>query len=179
MSEQLLKIINSRRVVRNLTDKPVSRPQLEKILEAGRWAPRGGNQLVQRFLVVQNPITLRLLRMVSPGMFQHPTAVIVICIDWDELAAHQIPLNDHSVFIDIGTTMQNMMLAAHALGLGSGPVTSFSQAAVRGVLNLPEHLTPQLFVCIGYPAVKQKIVMKSKTKITWESMTVWERFENK
>ncbi len=68
MSQHTLDVINTRRVIRNLTDQPVEREQLEKILEAGRWAPVGGNHRVHRFVAVQDPAMLRLLRMVSPGM---------------------------------------------------------------------------------------------------------------
>ena len=56
------------------------------------------------------------------------------------------------LYIDVGTAAQTMHLAAHALGLGAGVVTSFSQAAVIRVLNIPGHLTPEMFVCLGYPA---------------------------
>ena len=45
-----------------------------------------------------------------------------------------------------------MLLAAHALGLGAGPVTSFSRAAVATVLGLPEGWAPELIVCLGHPA---------------------------
>jgi hypothetical protein len=59
------------------------------------------------------------------------------------------------LYIDVGTAAQTMLLAAHSLGLGSGIVTSFSQAAVSEVLNLPEHLSPEMFVCLGYAAPVQ------------------------
>jgi len=42
------------------------------VLDAARWAPNAGNRRLQRFVAVQDPLTLRLLRMVSPGMFQRP-----------------------------------------------------------------------------------------------------------
>ena len=72
--EAVLKNIKTRRVVRNLTDQPVEREKLEKILEAGRWAPAGSNQRFVRFVAIQDPETLRLMRLVSPGMLQYPQA---------------------------------------------------------------------------------------------------------
>ncbi len=178
MSQHTLDVIKSRRVIRTMTDQPVAREQLEQILEAARWAPTGGNQRIHRFVAVQSPTLLRLLRMVSPGMFQQPQAVILICIDWKKVAANQFPATDRGPYVDLGAAMQTMMLAAHSLGLGSGPVTSFSKAAVRVILNLPERLSPELMVCLGYPAAPGKqLPMRSKKKVTWQSLTDWDRYE--
>src|SRR5262249_1912903 len=81
MSNAVLEAIRSRRMVRALTDAPVPREQVEQILEAARWAPSAGNRRLHHFVAIQDAVTLRLLRMVSPGMFQRPRAVIAICID--------------------------------------------------------------------------------------------------
>ena len=178
MSQHTLDVIKTRRVIRNMTDQPVEREQLEKVLEAGRWAPVGGNQRVHRFVAVQDPVTLRLLRMVSPGMFQKPQAVILICIDWDAVEANRFSATDPTPYIDLGTAMQTMMLAAHSIGLGSGPVTSFSKEAVRVILNMPQNLSPEMMVCIGHPTPKKQLPMRPKKKVTWQSLTNWGRFED-
>ena len=141
MSEQFLKTIKSRRVIRHMTDQPVERGKLEVILETGRWSPAAGNKRTTRFLVVQDPLTINLVKAFSPGMFQQPQAVILLCIDWDVVAENQFAQTDLSPFIDLGVVMQTMMLAAHAQGLGSGPATSFSKEALRAILNLPPNLT--------------------------------------
>jgi nitroreductase len=177
MTRHTLDVIKSRRVIRNMTDQPVAREQLEQILEAARWAPVGGNQRVHRFVAIQEPSLIRLIKMVSPGMFQQPQAIILICIDQEKVAANQFSPTDRSAYIDLGTAMQTMMLAAHSIGLGSGPVTSFSKAAVRVVLNMPPNLNPEVMVCIGHPAPKKQLPMRSKTKITWQSLTDWDRFQ--
>lgn len=56
------------------------------------------------------------------------------------------------LYVDVGTAAQTMLLAAHSLGLGAGVVTSFSQAAVGAVLNLPEGWSPEMFICLADPA---------------------------
>jgi hypothetical protein len=70
---------------------------------------------LHRFVAVQRSVTLRLLRMVSPGMLQHPTAAVVICADWQRVAAYRIPPPNTAVEVDLGTALQTMLLAAHAL----------------------------------------------------------------
>jgi nitroreductase len=177
MNHPVLDAIRTRRVIRRLLDKPVNRAELECVLDAGRWAASAGNRRPHRFVAIQDSLTIRLLRAVSPGMFQSPTAAILICIDWNQVTQHQMSEQDKTLYIDVGTAAQNMMLAAHAIGLGSGPVTSFSQEGVRVVLNLPEHLSPEMFVCLGHPDTSAP-ERRKRTKLSWETMTDWERFPN-
>ena len=178
MSEQILKTIKTRRVIREMNDRPVKRGQLEQILEAGRWAPAAGNQRTNRFVAVEDPLTIRLVRLFSPGMVQRPQALIILCIDRDVVIANQFPETDMSPFVDLGATMQTMMLAAHGIGLGSGPVTSFSKAALQVILNLPPKLSPEMLLCIGYAAPKRQLPMRPKKKVTWQSLTDWERYRD-
>jgi nitroreductase len=66
-----------------------------------------------------------------------------------------------------------MLLAAHALGLGAGPVSSFSRAAVGTVLGLPAGWTPELIVCLGHPAEKQPGPMRPGHRVGWRDLTTW------
>jgi nitroreductase len=163
-------------MVRAMVDRPIERTQLEEILEAARWAPNAGNRHLHRFVVVQDPLALRVLRMVAPGMFQRPAAVVVICIDQARAVNFGMRPTWKGLYVDVGTAAQTMLLAAHALGLGAGVVTSFSQAAVTKVLNFPIHLSPEMFVCLGYPAPAQPPGMRAHARVTWQSLTDWERF---
>ena len=65
-ADAVLTAIRRRRVVRHFTDRPVSREDLLQILQAGRWAPSGGNKRLHRFVAVQDPVTVRLIRAISP-----------------------------------------------------------------------------------------------------------------
>jgi len=102
--------------------------------------------------------------------------VILICMDWQRMEAYGIPRSSRGSPVDVGTAAATMLLAAHALGLGSGIVTSFSKAAVSTVLNLPEHLTPEMFITLGYAAPSGPPPMRSWGKLTWQSLVDWERF---
>ena len=176
MNEAVLENIRTRRVLREMTEEPVAREQIETILEAARWAPSGGNLRPNRYIVIQDPETRRLIRLVSPGMFQKAPALILICTNGDVLIEHSLPPTDRALLIDIGTAAQTMMLAAHALGLGSGPVTSFSREAIKVILNLPASYSPEMFICIGHKAATARPGMKPWKKITWRDLTHWERF---
>ena len=176
MTPEVLQAIRTRRVVRHMTAEPIDRGQLIEILKAARWAPNAGYRRLHGFVAIQPPDTVRLLRMVAPGMFQHPAAIVVICIVWRRAAQYGMPRQNTGVYVDVGTALQTILLAAHAIGLGAGPVTSFSKAAVRVILNLPDHLSPEALVCLGHPAPDGSPPMRTRGRITWQSLTDWERF---
>jgi len=176
MSNPVLEAIRTRRMARALTDEPIARAELEEILKAARRAPSAGNRRLHRFVAVQHPTTLRLLRAVAPGMFQHPAAIVVICIDGAKAESFGMKPTAKGLYVDVGTIAQTVLLAAHSLGLGAGVVTSFSQAAVSAVLNLPAGLSPEMFICLGHAAAEQPASMPPRGRVTWQTLTQWERF---
>ena len=149
VADPVLEAIRRRRVVRAMTDEHIPRDRLEAILDAARWTPTAGNRHLQRFVATTDPGVLRVLRMVSPGMIQRPTAAVTICVDRALAARYGFPPEARGLSVDVGTAMATMLLAADAVGVGAGPVSSFSRAAVGVVLNLPEGWTPELIVCLG------------------------------
>jgi nitroreductase len=172
-SEAVLAAIRSRRVVRAMTSEPVERGALEAVLDAGRWAPTAGNRHLQRFVATDHRGLLRVLRMVSPGMIQRPTAAITICTDRAAAEDYGFPPEAPGLFVDVGTAAATLMLAAHAIGLGAGPVTSFSRAAVSTVLRLPDGWHPELIVCLGHPESTQPPPLAPRRAFTWRDLTMW------
>ena len=140
--EAVLATIRTRRVARDSGPEPVPEESLIAVLDAARWAPSAGNRRPHRFVAVRNPATVRALRAVSPGMLQRPTAVVAICVDVEVVDAYGLPSTSPTLWVDVGAMMPTILLAAHAMGLGAGPVSSFSAAGVRVVLNLPARLEP-------------------------------------
>ena len=175
MNEAVLEAIRRRRVVRSMSSQPVERAQVEVVLEAARYAPNAGNRHLQRFVAIQEPSTLRVLRMVCPGMLQRPPAAIVVCVDRARAERLGFPPGSPGLYVDVGTAAATMLLAAYALGLGSGPVTSFSRAAVTAILNLPAGWSPELIICLGHPTPDQPPAMGPRRPVTWKDLTHWER----
>jgi nitroreductase len=172
--ESVLAAIRSRRVVRAMAPDPVPRALLEKVLDAARWAPSAGNRHLQQFAVTDDPATLRVLRMVSPGMLQRPAAAIVICTDRARAAEYGFAADAPGLLVDVGTAAATILLAAHAVGIGAGPVTSFSRAAAAVVLRLPPGWRAEMIICLGYPASGGPAPMASgRRRLTWQDLTRW------
>jgi nitroreductase len=70
------------------------------------------------------------------------------------VSAHAIPHREQIAWLSIGLATQNLLLAAHDLGLGACPVASFHQAGISIFLDLPADVRPVLLLTLGYPAVK-------------------------
>ncbi|MHA6794859.1 nitroreductase family protein [Pseudonocardia bannensis] len=169
----VLRAIRTRRVVRTMSDQPVAREQIEAVLDAGRYAPSAGNRHLHRFVATSDPAILRVLRMVSPGMIQRPAAAVTICIDQPLAVEYGFARTSPGLYVDVGTIAATMLLAAHGIGLGAGPVSSFSRAAVGVVLRLPEGWSPELVVCLGHPATEQPPPMGRRPSLSWRDLTRW------
>ncbi|HCB06453.1 MAG TPA: nitroreductase family protein [Nocardioides bacterium] len=153
--------IRTRRVTRSMSDEPVASDDLDQVLAAARWAPSAGNRRLQPVVPVTDPLLLRLLRLVSPGMVPRPQAALVVCVDTARAADFGFDPDWRGLYVDVGTTAATLLLAAHAVGLGACPVTSFSRAAVGRLLGLAPGVRPELVVCLGHPAADQPATMSA------------------
>ena len=111
----LLEGIYTRRSVRQYTARPVEREQLVEIIKAGTWAPSGLNNQPWRFVIVrEREARARLAEFTKyRTIIESAPACIAVFIDRE---AMYNDVKDHQA---MGACIQNMLLAAHALGLGA------------------------------------------------------------
>ena len=146
----IFEAIYERRSVRKFTDQPIKPEDMEKILDAARWAPNGGNNNPWRFVVVTSAVQKKLLLKFAPGISDMPAAMIAICIEPKQ--KKKLKDNVRMMYMaDAAIASENICLAAHALGIGSCIVISFAAVAISPLLNLPENISPYLMVTLGYP----------------------------
>lgn len=175
MGLDTLDAIRTRRVAAWYADKAVPDELLRVVLEAARWAPTASNRRVHRFVCLTDREHVRRIGMFTPGMVAGlPSALIIICVNW-KLAAYETVLGTyHHVYFDTGAALENMLLAAHALGLAAGPMGSFSKEAVRVLLNLPDKLEPQILIGLGYPTELPAHAPRwPKKKLAIEDIVQW------
>jgi len=144
--ESPLKLIKERRSIRSFTSQNVPIQEIYELLEAARWAPSGGNVQPIRYVIVTGREAIEAIKMISPGLFGEPPAMIVMCFNRDKI----LPTSQIH-FIDLGTALQNILLMAHSKGLGCCPVASFDAEAVAELLSLPNKIKPVLVLVLGYP----------------------------
>lgn len=148
---ETLEAIQTRRSVRKFTDKKISSDLIEKVLHAGMSAPSAGNQQPWHFIVIDDKKMLEEVPKVSlyAPMAKDASVAIVVCGD--------TKLEKYPGFWvqDCSAATQNMLLAAHALGLGavwSGIYPLEDRVSgYRSLLGIPENVIPLSIVIMGYP----------------------------
>jgi nitroreductase len=158
---QLFEAIRRRRMHRRFLPDPVDAAALDRLVWAGSRAPQAGNMPVRRFLVVTDPALVRTVRQVMPSFIANAPAFVLVCTDL-ELAGSLMGERGRDVVshIDAGTAAENIALAAVELGLGVCFAQSSTDAAVRAVLDIPEHVRPDIVVAVGRPAPASSAKMR-------------------
>ena len=150
----LLEGIYTRRSVRQYTDQPVSREQLLEIVKAGTWAPSGLNNQPWRFVIITGAGVKQGVAKQTKYQYIIERAPACIAVFIDKEAMYN-EVKDHQA---MGACLQNMLLAAHALGLGAvwlGEILK-NAAAVRMLLALPESLELMAVLAIGHPGEQKR-----------------------
>ena len=142
----------TRRSIRQYTPQPVSDELIRQLLVGAMSAPSAGNQQPWHFVVLAERPALDALADALPygKMLHHAPLGIIVCAETAGL-----PNPGHWVQ-DCSAATENLLLAAHALGLGSVWIGVYpveeSVAELRRLLGLPAHIVPFSTVAIGYPA---------------------------
>lgn len=149
MEQPVQNAIRERRSIREFTEQPVERDLLEKIICAGIWAPSGLNNQPWRFVIIQNEvIRARLAALTSYAhIIKAAPALIAVYLDQEKMYDR---VKDHQA---AGACIQNMLLAAHELGLGAvwlGQILT-NKDKVNEVLQLDSQHELAALLAFGYP----------------------------
>lgn len=153
--QAVLDAISTRTSIRAYQDRPVGADTVELLLRAAMSAPSARNRQPWAFIVVDDKALLRQLADSLPyaqSAAAAPMAVVVCGV----LTESQGATNAGWWVQDVAAASENLLLAAHAVGLGAVWTGVYSYEdrvrAVRNVLGLPRHVVPLNVIPIGYPA---------------------------
>lgn len=147
---EVLNSIRERRSIRSFTDEPVSKEDIERILEAARWTPSGLNNQPWRFVVIRDEETKSKLAECTKYSDTVEEAQVLIAIYLDKERGYDQTKDTQA----IGACCQNIWLAAHSLGLGAvwnGEILNHKEC-VENVLETRGGLKLMALFCIGHPA---------------------------
>ncbi len=150
----LLDALYNRRSIRKFTREWVSGEDVRKILDCGRWAPSGLNNQPWRFLALSRDDS-RKKGLEECTKYGHVIAgadkLIAVFVSREDMYS---PVKDHQ---GAGACIQNMLLAAHGLGLGAvwlGEILN-QEEKVHNVLGTdPQEMALMAVIALGYPAEK-------------------------
>lgn len=158
----IIDVILKRRSIRNFKQEEVPREVLLKLVEAARWAPSGSNMQPWYFIIVDNKDILDQISTFSPGLFGKPPRIVVFCSDRKGAFERAGKIGKVLCLMDIAMAAENLILQAVKEGLGTCAVRSFNARAVEKILDLPDHISPELIVSIGYAAKEVEVPVKKK-----------------
>ena len=163
----LLDLILSRRSIRRYEKKDISEEVLQQILEAGRQAPSAANRQPIRFVIVNDHDILKNLcdNLINRFVKYAPVA-IVGCADIKSL------LTGKWAVVDTTIAMQNMVIAAWTLGIGSCWIGACNEKKLKELLKIPDKWKFVALVTLGYPAEQPK----PRKKKTFEEMFSFNSF---
>ena len=148
-----LDLLFGRRSIRVYAPGEVSEAAVTRLLEAAMAAPSAMTKDPWRFVTVRERQTLSKLATLHPGaaMLSSAALAIVVCGDLDVAFERQISY----LLQDCSAAIENLLLAAHAQGLGACWVGIHPDEAlikrVKGILSLPASVVPVAVISLGQP----------------------------
>ena len=178
---EVLEAIKNRRSIRKQKSDPIDDETLEKILESARWAPSWANSQCWRLVVVRDKniktqLSDTLFRFQRPdGPAPNPTAqavidapvLIVVCAELNRSGCRPggEPATDKGgnwYMFDTALAMQNLVLEAHALGLGTVIIGAFDAKKAAEILEVPEGFCVVAMTPLGYSDQEPRTVPRQE-----------------
>jgi len=157
-TQEQIEFLQSRRSIRTYKPGPVSNADVTTLLQAAMAAPSAVAKDPWRFVVVSNPATLASLSSVLSNGAMLNTAGLCIAVCAEVEAAHDRQLS--YALQDCSAAIENLLLAAHALGLGACWLGVHPRedkiARVRTILGLPAPVLPVSCIAVGLPGEQKK-----------------------
>jgi len=143
--------IFTRRSIRKYTDRQIDSELIKLILKAGMYAPSAKNLQPWKFLIITDRSILNKIPQVHPyaNMIREASVGILVCADLN------IQSNKNYCAEDCSASTQNILLAAHANGIGAVWLGVYPREkrieGLKELLQLPENILPISLISLGYP----------------------------
>jgi len=148
-----LEAINARRSIRRYLDKPVEFEKITTILNAAIKAPSAGNLQDWRYIIVSERGLIKQVTNYSIEQYwiQSAPVLIIVCAVPEKHEMYYGLRGKRLYNIqDCAASIQNILLTATELGLGSCWIGAFEEEKVRGLFAIPPEVRPQAIISLGY-----------------------------
>jgi nitroreductase len=153
-SMDVFEAITNRRSIRAFKTTEIPDETIDKLIEAAQSAPSAGNIQPWEFIVIRKQETKHKLAeaALNQAFIEEAPVVVVACANEDR-SAQRYGQRGKTLYClqDTAAAIQNINLAAHALGLGTCWIGAFNEDKARQILNTPAGIRPIAIVPIGNP----------------------------
>ncbi len=155
--------IKARRSCREYSTKKVKWEDVAKVLNAAIYTPMAGNVFTTRFLVVTDEKKKAKISTycVNQHFMQEAPYVIVVFSDLGEIKVLYGDLAEDYASKQAAAAVENMLLQATELGLGSCWIGTFDEDPIRGMLMIPEGFKVEAVITLGHAKRKQTMPKKA------------------
>jgi nitroreductase len=179
---EVIKTIKKRRSIREFEDKPIEKEKIDQIIDAGLWAPSARNLQPWRFIIVTNKELIKeMAKVVQEKVISDPRYSFVKqrAETKEDAIFYSAPLvifilgdkKNHWSTIDCSLAAENMILAAHSLGIGSCPIGMAryleDEKDVIEKLGFPENYKLVLTLAFGYAEEEPEPKERKKDVVKW------------
>jgi SagB-type dehydrogenase family enzyme len=150
--------------------------KIELLLEAARWAPSAGNLQSVEYIIVKNKETREKLAKAAynQGQIIEAPVSIVVCCNMRKISPYGARGKELYTLQESGACIQNLMLEAYSLGLGTCWIGAFDEAKVKEILKISDYTRPVAIITVGYPNEKPKSSRKDiKHSVFFEFYGKW------
>lgn len=151
---ELVEAIRERRSIRSFQKKEVPEGVVNILLEAAILAPSEGNLQSWRFYVVRNEKVKQKLAAAAFGQsfVAEAPVTVVVCIDLEAAAPYGKRGKELYAIQSTAAAIENMLLTAVSVDVGTCWVGSFKEEEVKAILGLDTRTRPVALIPVGYPA---------------------------
>jgi len=150
---ETLDCIKARKSVRKFSSKEISQPVLYSIFESATYAPSAGNTQNTRFIVIEDEETKKLIAGAALEQeFIADAPVVVVVCSVNEGLKREYDERGEKLYSHQGAAaaIENMLLAATDLGVGSCWIGAFTEAEIRMALRIPDDISVEAIIPLGY-----------------------------
>jgi nitroreductase len=166
-----LECIFTRRSIRRYLDVPIEFDKIATIIEAGARAPNAGDIQNWRFIVVTNEQLIKSLYNVclqQPCVYNAKIVIVICSLPEEGEKFYGVRGKRLYSIQNCAASAENMLLAAHALGLGANWVGAFDEDKVCEIFDIPADARPQVIITLGYSdELPQPKIVKELAFITF------------
>jgi nitroreductase len=172
--------IRTRRSIRKYKDKQVPWDNIVEIMQAAKFAPFAGNIMPCKLIVVKNEAKKKEIAEACSQQYWMEDAPIHIVVVYEPEKIERY-YGTRGVRLygiqEMGAAIENMLLTAHALGLGACWIGTFDEDEIRRLCNLPEHVNVQAIITIGYADEHPESPPKNRIEHIMSFEKWWGRIE--
>ena len=174
----ILELITSRRTIKHFLPKFVSWENIAKVIDAARHAPSSGNIQNWKFIVILETEIKQGIAQAAYDQYEITQAgvLIVVCAEIEKAERYYGMRGERLYSVqNCAAAVENMLLEAQSLGLGTRWIGAFDEEEVRSLLKIPDEARPQAIVALGYP----KEIPPKPAKYPLETVVYFHRWRNK